>query len=304
MVVNINDSKGEFMGKLVISTALSLIGLFAFAGNPPANYPAVNGVVKKIDLQNKQITLKHETIPNLNMPGMTMPFVVEDVQTIQGIQVGDQIQFAADQNADGDLVLIWIEKTKPNPPNNLPQVNGLIKKIDLSNHQITLKHDAIPNLNMPGMTMPFIVQDAQMLNGFKVGDQVKFSAEQNNDGDLVLVWIAKAQATPITDLTPVLCTGTANTSPKTNIEVDVRQDKYSTIRYEYAEGPYKGTAYINSIGDMSLKKDGTHFLYQAGDGNLDSKLSFEKVGDQIQNAKFYSFSAGMNFEPVHCTFQN
>ena len=92
------------MGKLVISTALSLIGLFAFAGNPPANYPAVNGVVKKIDLQNKQITLKHETIPNLNMPGMTMPFVVEDVQIIQGIQVGDQIHITEGLSA-GDVIV-------------------------------------------------------------------------------------------------------------------------------------------------------------------------------------------------------
>jgi len=304
MVVNINDSKGEFMRKLVITTALSLFGLFAFAGNPPANYPAVNGIVKKIDLPNKQITLKHEAIPNLNMPGMTMPFAIEDVQILQGIQVGDQIRFAADENADGDLVLIWIEKVQIAPPNNYPQVNGLIKKIDLPNHQITLKHDAIPNLNMPGMTMPFLIQDPQMVAGLKVGDQVKFSADQNANGDLVLIWIAKAQATPITDLTPVLCTGIANTSPKTNIEVEVRQDKYSTIRYEYAEGPYKGTAYINSIGDMALKKEGTHYLYQAGVGNLDSKLSFEKVGTQIQNAKFYSFSAGMNFEPVQCAFQN
>lgn len=55
---------------------------------------------------------------------------------------------------------------------------------------------------------------------------------------------------------------------------------------------------------MILKKDGSRFLYQAGDGNLDSKLSFEKIGTQIQNAKFYSFSAGMNFEPVQCAFQN
>ncbi len=292
------------MRKLVISATLSLIGLFAFAGNPPANYPAVNGVVKKIDLQNKQITLKHETIPNLNMPGMTMPFAVEDVQILQGIQVGDQIRFAADENADGDLVLIWIEKAQATPPNNYPQVNGLIKKIDLPNQQITIKHEAIPNLNMPGMTMPFLIQDPQMIAGLKAGDQVKFSADQNANGDLVLVWIVKAQATPITDLTPVFCTGIANTTPKTNIEVEVRQNKYSTIRYEYAEGPYKGTAYINSIGDMNLKKEGTHYFYQAGNGNLDSKLSFEKVGEQIQNAKFYSFSAGMNFEPVQCVFQN
>jgi Cu/Ag efflux protein CusF len=304
MVVNTYDSRGEFMNKLILLTAFSLFGLFAFAGNPPANYPAVNGLVKKIDLPNKQITLKHETIPNLNMPGMTMPFLVEDIQILMDIQVGDQIRFSADENTDGDLVLIWIEKSQQAPPNNLPQVNGVIKKIDVANHQITLKHDAIPNLNMPGMTMPFIIQDPQMINGLKVGDLVKFSADQNPDGDLVIVWIGKSQQTPITDATPVLCTGVAKTSPKTNIEVDIRQDKFSTIRYEYAEGSYKGTAYINSIGRMVLKKNGDRFLYQAGDGNLDSKLRFEKVGSQIQNAKFYSFSAGMNFDPVQCSFQN
>lgn len=135
-------------------------------------------------------------------------------------------------------------------------------------------------------------------------NQIRFAADQNADGDLVLIWIARAQATPITDLTTILCTGIANTLPKTNIEIEVRQDTYSTIRYEYANGPYKGTAYRNTIGDMTLKKDGAHFHFQAGDGNLDTKLSFEKVGTQIQNAKFYSFSAGMNFEPVQCAYQN
>lgn len=211
------------MKKLMLLTALNLLGLFAFAGNPPANYPAVNGVVKKIDLPNKQIILKHERIPNLNMPGMTMPFIIEDVAILQGIQVSDKVHFSADQNENGDLVLVWIEKEL---------------------------------------------------------------------------------ASQINESTPILCTGVANTSPKINVEIEIRHNKYSTIRYEYAEGSYKGTTYINSIGDMTLTKNGHHFLYQAGREKLDSKLSFEQIGNQIQNAKFYNFSAGMNFEQVQCAFQN
>jgi len=291
------------MTRMILATAISLFGIVAFAGNPPADHPAVNGVVKKIDLANQEITLKHEAIPNLNMPGMTMPFAVADAQLLQGIQVGDQVRFAADQNANGDLILIWIEKAQTNPSNNYPQVNGVIRKIDLANHQITLKHEAIPNLNMPGMTMPFLIQDLQMVSGLKVGDQVKFSADQNSNGDLILIWIAKAQPAPISDLTAVLCTGIANTTPKTNIEIEIRHDTFSTIHYEYAEGALKGTSYINSIGNMTLKKAKGLFIYESGGGKLDSKLSFEAVGSQIQNAKFYNFSAGMDFDPVQCSFE-
>lgn len=191
-----------------------------------------------------------------------------------------------------------------NPPSNLPAVNGLVKKIDLPNQTITLKHDAIPNLNMPGMTMPFAVEDNQILQGLQVGDHVKFSAIQNENGDLILTWISKVQTKPITDLSPIQCTGTANTSPKTHILIEIRQEKNSTIRYEFAEGAYKGTAYINSIGNMTLNMDAQHFIYQSGDGNFNSKLSFEKVGNQIINAQFYNISANMNFEPVQCEYQN
>jgi Cu(I)/Ag(I) efflux system periplasmic protein CusF len=191
-----------------------------------------------------------------------------------------------------------------NPPENYPAVKAVIKRIDLANKQITLKHEAIPNLNMPGMTMPFVVEDTEMLNGLVVGDRVKFSADENADGDYVLIWISKDQVMPISDVSLVRCTGIANTSPKTSIEVDVRQNKYSTIRYELAEGPYKGTSYINSIGRMVLTKQGNQFVYQAGEGNLASKLTFNKMGTQFRNASFSNFSAGMNFEPVQCSYQN
>ncbi len=190
------------------------------------------------------------------------------------------------------------------PPANYPIVNGVVKKIDLNNNQITLKHEKIPNINMPGMTMPFIVQDISLVSELKVGDIVHFVADQNDDGDLVILWIEKAQPLIITDNTPVSCTGVAPTTPKTNVEILVRLGKYSTIRYEFAEGSYKGTAYINSIGLMHLQKEGTQYKYQAGDGKLDSKLVFTKNGDLIEKAQFYHYSSGMNFQSVQCQFEN
>lgn len=190
------------------------------------------------------------------------------------------------------------------PPANFPLVKGVVKKIDMTNKEITIKHDAIPNLNMPAMTMPFLIQDIQMVNGLTVGDEVKFAADENSAGDLILIWISKSQATtPVSDSSNVLCTGIADTYPKTKIDVEIRSNKFSTIRYEFIEGSAKGTAYVNSMGRMYLKREGNSFYYQSGDGKLDTKLSFEIKNTRIENAKFYNFSAGMNFDPVQCVFE-
>jgi Cu(I)/Ag(I) efflux system periplasmic protein CusF len=55
---------------------------------------------------------------------------------------------------------------------------GEIRKIDLANQKITLRHGPLANLGMPPMTMVFQVQDATQLEGLKVGDKVSFVAQQ------------------------------------------------------------------------------------------------------------------------------
>ncbi len=55
---------------------------------------------------------------------------------------------------------------------------GEVRKVDKENKKITLKHGAIRNLDMPGMTMVFGIKDAAMLDNLKAGDKVKFKAEQ------------------------------------------------------------------------------------------------------------------------------
>lgn len=55
---------------------------------------------------------------------------------------------------------------------------GEVRKIDKSAGKITLKHGEIKSLEMPPMTMVFRVKDAAMLDQLKVGDKIKFQAEQ------------------------------------------------------------------------------------------------------------------------------
>ena len=60
-----------------------------------------------------------------------------------------------------------------------PLVEGEVRKVDMDAKKITLRHSAIPNLDMPPMTMVFQVKDPAMLNVVKTGDKVKFSAEKS-----------------------------------------------------------------------------------------------------------------------------
>ena len=63
--------------------------------------------------------------------------------------------------------------------------DGEVRKVDKENKKITLKHGAIKNLDMPGMTMVFGVKDAALLDKVKAGDKVKFKAEQTGTAIVV-----------------------------------------------------------------------------------------------------------------------
>jgi len=62
---------------------------------------------------------------------------------------------------------------------------GEVRNVDKATRKITLKHDEIKNLDMPAMTMVFVVKEAAMLEKVKPGDRVQFHAE-NEDGKLTV----------------------------------------------------------------------------------------------------------------------
>ncbi|MFM8899985.1 MAG: copper-binding protein [Burkholderiales bacterium] len=57
--------------------------------------------------------------------------------------------------------------------------DGEVRKIDLAQGKITLRHAEMKHLDMPPMTMVFVVQDKTALAKLKPGDKVKFKAIQD-----------------------------------------------------------------------------------------------------------------------------
>lgn len=51
--------------------------------------------IRRVDVQNQRMTLKHGEIKSLDMPPMTMVFYVKDPALLQGLQAQDKIEFQA-----------------------------------------------------------------------------------------------------------------------------------------------------------------------------------------------------------------
>ncbi|QSR42721.1 copper-binding protein [Aeromonas dhakensis] len=67
------------------------------------------GVISRIDAENGKVGIKHEAIANLKMPAMTMIFQVADPAQLQGLKVGDEVLFHA-ENPAGKLTVTALQK--------------------------------------------------------------------------------------------------------------------------------------------------------------------------------------------------
>ena len=74
----------------------------------------------------------------------------------------------------------------------LPMINGEVTKIDESAGKMTIKHEAITNLDMGAMTMVFKANDPAMLKTVKPGDKIKFAADKVN-GQISVMKVEKAK---------------------------------------------------------------------------------------------------------------
>lgn len=66
---------------------------------------------------------------------------------------------------------------------------GEVRRIDAAAGKITLKHGSIDALELPGMTLVYLI-DPALLGDIKPGDKVKFTAERRN-GEYVVIKISK-----------------------------------------------------------------------------------------------------------------
>ncbi len=78
----------------------TLLALSIFAGAAGLSATAfaqamADGVVRRVDLDNKKITIRHGEIKSLDMPPMTMVFVAKQPELLKNLAPGDEIRFEA-----------------------------------------------------------------------------------------------------------------------------------------------------------------------------------------------------------------
>ena len=76
-----------------------------------ASADMAEGEIRKVDMDAKKITIKHGEIKNLDMPGMTMVFLVKDPALLEKAKVGEKIRFKVEK-AGGAMVVTDIQPAK------------------------------------------------------------------------------------------------------------------------------------------------------------------------------------------------
>ena len=67
--------------------------------------------VRKVDKENRKITLRHGEIRDLDMPAMTMVFQVRDPALLDAVKAGDKVRFRAER-AQGSFWVTALEAAR------------------------------------------------------------------------------------------------------------------------------------------------------------------------------------------------
>lgn len=100
--------------QVFLAAALAASAAFSVSAWAQTSKPATEmteAEVRKVDKDNKKITLKHGAIKNLDMPAMTMVFNVNDAAMLDKLQAGDKVQFKATNDA-GKFTVTEIQQAK------------------------------------------------------------------------------------------------------------------------------------------------------------------------------------------------
>ena len=108
---------------------------------------------------------------------------IQSIITISALLLGTTSVFAM-SHAGAPVAKDDAKKSMP-MATSADMADGEVRKVDKENKKITLKHGPIKSLDMPAMSMVFGVKDAALLDTVKVGDKVKFKAEQTGTAMIV-----------------------------------------------------------------------------------------------------------------------
>ena len=81
------------------------------AAGDPASAELSDGEVRKVDKENRKLTLKHGPLKSLDMPAMTMVFQVSDPSMLDKLRAGDKVRFRAEKQ-DGKFTVTRVEAAR------------------------------------------------------------------------------------------------------------------------------------------------------------------------------------------------
>ena len=80
------------MKRLMLLCVLAIAAsAFAQSGAMKDNVHKATGVITRVD--KDKVTIKHEPVPSINWPGMTMAFLVKDKALMEKMKKGQKIDF-------------------------------------------------------------------------------------------------------------------------------------------------------------------------------------------------------------------
>ena len=106
---------------LIISLAVAAFGIAATSTYADdTHHPqteaqksySVIGEVVAVDKTAGRVKLKHEAVPELNWPGMTMFFAVSDKTQLDILEVGNRIEFQFVKDKDGAPLITQIKSVE------------------------------------------------------------------------------------------------------------------------------------------------------------------------------------------------
>lgn len=98
---------------LLLAAAVLVLGFTAASAISDETHPAkaaaqqsytVKGVVVAVNQAAGKLKLKHEAVPELQWPGMTMDFPVADKSVLTGIKPGQKVEFQFDMTSGSPRV--------------------------------------------------------------------------------------------------------------------------------------------------------------------------------------------------------
>jgi Cu(I)/Ag(I) efflux system periplasmic protein CusF len=111
--------------------------------------------------------------------------IIQQILAISAVALGAALPMSSFAQAT-------MEPAKTEAAQSTSLTDGEIKKVDLDNGKVTIKHGDIQHLDMPGMTMVFTAKDKNLLSNLKLGDKVKFMVVQEG-GKMIVTDIQPAR---------------------------------------------------------------------------------------------------------------